>query len=104
METLVRVGPKGQVTIPKKIREAVGLVEGELVRVEQDGDGRIVLWPTVAVPKSAYDESLRRRLRGAPDGGSGGKVGMFAAGGRSLKRRRQTKRSPRQRKRNPTKR
>ncbi len=33
-----KVGPKGQVVIPKAIRERVGLEPGDRVRVEQEGD------------------------------------------------------------------
>lgn len=33
-----KVGPKGQVVIPKAIRDRVGLEPGDRVRVEQEGD------------------------------------------------------------------
>lgn len=33
-----RVGPKGQVVIPKAIRDRLGLKSGDRVRVEQEGE------------------------------------------------------------------
>lgn len=33
-----RVGPKGQVVIPKPIRDRLGLKPGDRVRVEQEGE------------------------------------------------------------------
>jgi len=38
----VVVGERGQVTLPKAVRDALGLAKGSVLRVELDG-GRIVL-------------------------------------------------------------
>lgn len=54
----VKVGNKGVITIPKDIRDLLGLEEGTLLIVEV-ADGEIVLRPAVAVPKETYD--MRRK-------------------------------------------
>lgn len=48
-ENITRLRPSGQVTIPKKIREALHLKPGDLLHVALD-DGRILL-----IPESAID-------------------------------------------------
>ena len=35
----MKIGPKGQVVIPKAIRDRLGLRPGDRVRVEHEGDG-----------------------------------------------------------------
>ncbi len=42
----------GRITLPGSIRRKVGLVEGDLLRVEVREDGSIVLTPVVAVDRS----------------------------------------------------
>lgn len=37
-----RVGPKGQVVLPKRIREQLGIRPGDEVHVERDGDGVVI--------------------------------------------------------------
>ena len=59
--SLVRVKRKHQVTIPAKIRDELKLDEGDLLRVEVEGN-RIVFTPQVAVErldiKAAVQEGL----------------------------------------------
>lgn len=52
----VTVGERGQVTLPKALREALGLSKGSVLKVELDG-GRIVLRKDVS-------EALRK-VRGS---------------------------------------
>jgi antitoxin PrlF len=52
------VTSKGQVTIPKAVRDLLGITEGTLVDFERAADGRIVL-------RKVGEETTRfRRLRG----------------------------------------
>jgi AbrB family looped-hinge helix DNA binding protein len=45
-----RVGPKGQVVIPKRIRESLGIEPGdEVVVVEEDGEARVRRVPRTAL-------------------------------------------------------
>ena len=47
-ERTVRVGPKGQVVIPKRIRDRLGIRPGDEVRVsEADGEARVSKAPTL---------------------------------------------------------
>jgi AbrB family looped-hinge helix DNA binding protein len=41
-----RVGPKGQVVIPKSVRDRLGIEPGDFVVVEQDGNAIRVSKPT----------------------------------------------------------
>jgi len=50
-----KIGPKGQVTIPKELREKYHLLEGEDVVVVPSAEGVLVKHPTI---------SLRGRLKG----------------------------------------
>lgn len=54
------VTSKGQVTIPKRVRDLLGIEPGSLVDFERAQDGRIVL---VKVEKRAHPNRLAR-LRG----------------------------------------
>lgn len=47
-----RISKRSQVTIPKKIVEALQLQEGDELDVELDQQGRIVIEPTVSIPRS----------------------------------------------------
>ena len=48
---LVKVGPRGQITIPKTLRESLGIKPGDNVAIVQDGDF-LKLQP---VTKTLYD-------------------------------------------------
>ena len=50
-----KIGPKGQVTIPKELREKYHLLEGEDVVVMPSAEGVLIKHPTT---------SLRGRLKG----------------------------------------
>ena len=64
----VKLGRKGQVVIPKEVREALGLREGDMLLVGVEG-GRVVLVPP---------EEYARRTRGALRGVWGGKEEISA--------------------------
>jgi AbrB family looped-hinge helix DNA binding protein len=73
MSTLVKVQPKGQMTVPRRFRSAVGLVDGDLVEVRADGK-RIVTIPESAVDRSKfpnaddeYTPAQRRLISGRLD-------------------------------------
>ena len=53
MSTLVKVQPKGQMTVPRRVRSAVGLIDGALVEVRAVGK-RIVITPQLAVNRSKF--------------------------------------------------
>jgi len=55
---------KGQVTIPKRLRDFLGLKPGSAVEFELAADGRVVLKPARRPPKSPL-----ARLRGTLKGG-----------------------------------
>ncbi len=72
-----RVSEKGQVTIPKPIRERLGIRPGEMLEFDEDAGGAVVA--RKAATRSAVDElygvlrvaggtdRLIDRLRGEPD-------------------------------------
>lgn len=65
MSMLVKVQSKGQMTIPRRVRSAVGLADGDLVEVEAIGR-KIVLTPKLVVDRSklpADDEYTPRQRR-----------------------------------------
>ena len=55
MTTLVKIHRKGQVTLPSRLRSAIGVAEGDLVEASVHR-GKIVLTPKL-VPKLAIDRS-----------------------------------------------
>ncbi|MFB6142394.1 MAG: AbrB/MazE/SpoVT family DNA-binding domain-containing protein [Halorientalis sp.] len=56
---MTRVTEKGQVTIPKQIREALGIQPGDEVTFEETADGYVV--------RKEVDESRFERWRGVAD-------------------------------------
>lgn len=62
---LMKVSEKGQITIPKDIRDALGIDAGSEVTVEVGSDGVAVLHKTAGGPTRG--EWLAHRLRGRGD-------------------------------------
>jgi antitoxin PrlF len=54
-----RVTRKGQVTIPKRVRDHLGIAPGSVVDFELGTDGRIVLTVVGAEPKPSRFERFR---------------------------------------------
>ena len=54
-----RVTRKGQVTIPKRVRDYLGLEPGSMVEFDVAQDGRIVLVNQDATPKPSRFEKVR---------------------------------------------
>ena len=61
------VTSKGQVTIPKSVREYLGIIPGTTVEFEPDEEGRIVI--RAVDRKSAPKASPFRRVRGSATAG-----------------------------------
>jgi AbrB family looped-hinge helix DNA binding protein len=53
MNTLVKMQHKGQMTIPSKIRSAVGLADGDLVEVRAVGR-KIIIIPQLVIDRSKF--------------------------------------------------
>lgn len=53
MTTLVRIHRKGQMTLPSRLRSAIGIAEGDVVQATIQG-GSIVLKPTLVVDRSGF--------------------------------------------------
>ena len=51
---------KGQVTVPKDIRDALGLTPGKPVRFEMDGDGNARILKVAAAEAGRREEFLKR--------------------------------------------
>ena len=63
-EEIVKMQPKGLVTIPKKLRQKVGLLENSLVKVKEE-QGRLVLEPVRTLPypvRSYTQEDIKEFL------------------------------------------
>jgi AbrB family looped-hinge helix DNA binding protein len=53
--SIVKIMQHGQITIPKKIREALGIKEGDMAEAELEND-RIVITPKRLVKDKALEE------------------------------------------------
>ena len=53
---LLKIGKKGQVTIPKAVLRAAGIPDEARVMVEATGDGAIVMRQAVVYPIESYTE------------------------------------------------
>jgi AbrB family looped-hinge helix DNA binding protein len=56
MSTLFKVQSKGQMTIPARVRSAVGLADGDMVEVKAIGN-RIVITPQAALDPSKFPDA-----------------------------------------------
>lgn len=74
----VTVAERGQITLPKAVRDALGLTKGTTLKVELDG-GRIILRKDMhdaisrargrfRLPKGVCTDDLMRELRGRAPG------------------------------------
>jgi AbrB family looped-hinge helix DNA binding protein len=51
--SIVKVQHKGQMTIPRSVRSAVGLADGDFVEVRANG-GKIILTPQLVIDRSKF--------------------------------------------------
>lgn len=54
----VKIGRNGALVIPAKMRRRLGLDEGDLVLIEETGDG-LVIRPAVAMPIEVYSKERK---------------------------------------------
>ena len=54
----VKIGRNGALVIPAKMRRRLGLDEGDLVLIEETGDG-LVIRPAVAMPIEVYSKEQK---------------------------------------------
>jgi AbrB family looped-hinge helix DNA binding protein len=50
---IVKIQRKGQITLPMRVRAAIGVSDGDLVDVKASG-GRIIVTPTVVIDRSKF--------------------------------------------------
>lgn len=50
-----KMGPKGQMTLPKEIRTALEIEEGDRVLLRIEDDGKVVLEKAIIIPASKKD-------------------------------------------------
>jgi AbrB family looped-hinge helix DNA binding protein len=63
-EKTVKVGPKGQVVVPKEIRDRVGIHPGQRVRVtEEDGEVRVRRLATLDELRGVFKDAPGRGTR-----------------------------------------
>lgn len=54
----VKIGRNGALVIPAKMRRRLGLDEGDLVLIEETGDG-LVIRPAIAMPIEVYSKERK---------------------------------------------
>jgi len=55
----IQVQDRGVITIPKKLREALGLDKGDLLNVELSDSGEVILSRTETIDKSILESSQK---------------------------------------------
>ncbi|MGB9683229.1 MAG: AbrB/MazE/SpoVT family DNA-binding domain-containing protein [bacterium] len=62
-KSIVLVGKRGQVTLPARIRKALGIKEGEPLIIEYDGE-RLIIRKAMVVPVRIYtDEEVKSYIQ-----------------------------------------
>ena len=54
--TSVTLSSKGQLTIPRQLRESLGLTPGTRLMVSVDQDGRLILVPSLYEPEDPFHD------------------------------------------------
>ena len=54
--TSVTLSSKGQLTIPRQLRESLGLTPGTRLMVSVDQDGRLILVPSLYEPEDLFHD------------------------------------------------
>ena len=62
--TVVRLSPRGQVTLPALVRKALGLEPGDNLVISVEGD-RAVIEPAVVVPIERYTDERTKEFQEA---------------------------------------
>lgn len=57
---------KGQITIPKDVRDRLGIQEGDRVVFQFDEEGQVILRPAVRDPLGSLVGLLRHRAKSSP--------------------------------------
>lgn len=77
--TAQKVGPKFQVTIPKQVRDALGIKAGDLVETSLTREGAAIIRPVVLVRRKV---DIKKRLEAAERAVKEGRVyGPFNSAG-----------------------
>ncbi len=69
--TTIQVQDRGVITIPKKLREALGLDKGDLLNVELSDSGEVILSRAETIDKSIL-ESSQKALKELREGKASG--------------------------------
>ncbi len=62
--TVVQLSPRGQVTLPARVRKALGLEPGDNLVISVEGD-RAVIEPAVVVPIERYTDERTKEFQEA---------------------------------------
>ena len=75
------MGPKGQITIPKPVREALGLATGDLVETTLTREGALVR-PVALTPKTDWKKRFEAAEQAVKEGRT---LGPFASAGATMR-------------------